>query len=98
MYSTANGRISRSLFIGEPGLNKYDREQFVVGYEIAHELNDTWTLKQNARYADLDDRYVAPLHGYSFGPNPVTGANDFSYQADRFRGGLGAAQPGLRHR
>lgn len=84
VYSTANGRISRSLFIGEPGLNKYDREQFVVGYEIAHELNDTWPLKQNARYADLDDRYVAPLHGYSFGPNPVTGANDFSYQADRF--------------
>lgn len=84
VYGTANGRISRSLFIGEPGLNKYDREQFVVGYEIAHELNDIWTLKQNARYADLNDRYVAPLHGYAFGPNPVTGANDSSYQANRY--------------
>lgn len=80
VYSTPNGRISRSLFIGEPGLNDYDREQFVVGYEIAHELDDIWTLKQNARYAYVDDRYIAPLHGYSFLTNPVTGLNDRSYQ------------------
>lgn len=80
VYRTANGRISRSLFLGEPSVNKYDREQFVVGYEIAHELNDVWTLKQNARYADVNDRYVAPLHGYSFEPNPNTGVDDGSYQ------------------
>ncbi|OLU26321.1 TonB-dependent siderophore receptor [Pseudomonas sp. PA15(2017)] len=80
VYRTPRGRISRNLFIGEPSLNKYDREQFVVGYEIAHELNDTWTLKQNARYADVDDLYIAPLHGYSFEPNPNTGVDDGSYQ------------------
>lgn len=80
LYNTANGRISRSLFIGEPDVNKYDREQVVVGYEIAHELNDVWTLKQNARYAYVDDRYVAPLHGYAFPTNPVTGLDDRSYQ------------------
>jgi len=80
VYRTANGRISRSLFLGEPNVNKYDREQFVLGYEISHELNDVWTLKQNARYAQLNDRYIAPLHGYSFEPNPVTGADDESRQ------------------
>ncbi|MCO8166414.1 TonB-dependent siderophore receptor [Pseudomonas sp. 21LCFQ02] len=80
LYSTPQGRISRSLFIGEPGVNKYDREQFVVGYEIAHDLNEVWTLKQNARYAYVDDRYTAPLHGYAFPTNPVTGLNDRSYQ------------------
>lgn len=80
VYRNANGRISRSLFLGEPGVNKYDREQFVVGYEITHELNDVWTLKQNARYADVNDRYVAPLHGYAFLPNPATGIDDGSYQ------------------
>ncbi|GAB7533232.1 TonB-dependent siderophore receptor [Pseudomonas sp. 3A(2025)] len=80
LYNTPNGRISRSLFIGEPGVNKYDREQFVVGYEAAFELNDIWTLRQNARYAYVDDRYTAPLHGYAFPTNPVTGLNDRSYQ------------------
>jgi iron complex outermembrane receptor protein len=74
-----NGKYSRSTFFGEPGLNKYNREQFVVGYEASHELNDIWTLKQTARYAQVDDQYVDTLHGYGFIPNPVTGANDQRY-------------------
>ncbi|WP_371351288.1 hypothetical protein, partial [Salmonella sp. M265] len=51
VFSTPNGRIKRSTFIGEPGLNSYDRDQFVVGYEFSHEFNDVWTFKQNTRYA-----------------------------------------------
>lgn len=74
-----NGKLSRHLFFGEPDLNKYERDQFVVGYEISHELNDVWTLKQNARYASVDDRYVDPLHGYGFVANPTTGINDQRY-------------------
>ncbi|WP_273660893.1 TonB-dependent siderophore receptor, partial [Pseudomonas aeruginosa] len=79
VFSTPNGRIKRSTFIGEPGLNSYDRDQFVFGYEFSHELNDVWTFKQNTRYAYLDDQYVAPLHGYRFVPNPNTGADDRRY-------------------
>lgn len=78
-FSSPNGKIKRSRFIGEPGVNAYDREQFVLGYEFSHELNDTWTLRQNTRYAYVDDQYVAPLHGYGFVANPVTGANDQRY-------------------
>ncbi|MBN0245604.1 TonB-dependent siderophore receptor, partial [Pseudomonas aeruginosa] len=63
VFSTPNGRIKRSTFIGEPGLNSYDRDQFVLGYEFSHEFNDVWTFKQNTSYAYLDDQYVAPLHG-----------------------------------
>ncbi|MBT2296176.1 TonB-dependent siderophore receptor [Pseudomonas fluorescens] len=74
-----NGKYSRSTFFGEPGLNKYNREQFVVGYEASHELNNVWTLKQTARYAQVDDQYVDTLHGYGFIANPVTGANDQRY-------------------
>ncbi len=79
VFSTPNGRIKRSTFIGEPGLNSYDRDQFVLGYEFSHEFNDVWTFKQNTRYAYIDDQYVAPLHGYNFVPNPNTGANDQRY-------------------
>ena len=79
VFSTPNGRIKRSTFIGEPGLNSYDRDQFVLGYEFSHEFNDVWTFKQNTRYAYIDDQYVAPLHGYRFVPNPNTGADDRRY-------------------
>mgnify|MGYP002040826834 FL=1 len=55
VFANPNGKIDRDLFLGEPGVNAYDRDQFVVGYEFSHRLNDVWTLKQNARYADVDD-------------------------------------------
>ncbi|HDS1736499.1 TonB-dependent siderophore receptor [Pseudomonas sp. BP8] len=79
VFSSPQGRIKRSTFIGEPDLNSYDREQFSVGYELSYALNDIWTLRQNTRYASVDDRYVAPLHGYRFVTNPQTGANDQRY-------------------
>lgn len=79
VFNTTNGRIKRNRFIGEPDLNSYDRDQFVLGYEINHVINDTWTFKQNARYAYVDDRYVAPLHGYRFVANPATGIEDQRY-------------------
>lgn len=79
VFGSPQGRIKRSTFIGEPGLNSYDRDQFSIGYEASYVLNDTWTLKQNTRYASVDDRYVAPLHGYRFVTNPQTGANDQRY-------------------
>ncbi|GAA0284945.1 TonB-dependent siderophore receptor [Pseudomonas rhodesiae] len=79
LWANPNGKIKRDVFIGEPGVNQYNREQYVLGYEISHRLNETWTLKQNARYAEVDDRYTAPLHGYRFVANPVTGVQDQRY-------------------
>ncbi|WP_437880288.1 TonB-dependent siderophore receptor [Pseudomonas sp. LRF_L74] len=78
-FDSPNGKIKRSRFIGDPDTNAFDREQFVIGYEFSHELNDTWTLRQNSRYAYVDDHYVAPLHGYGFVANPLTGENDQSH-------------------
>lgn len=79
VFRNPNGKIDRDLFLGEPGVNAYDRQQYVLGYEFSHRLNDVWTLKQNARYADVDDHYRAPLHGYRFVTNPRTGLDDQRY-------------------
>lgn len=79
LFPNPNGKIDRDLFLGEPGVNDYDRTQYVLGYEFAHQLNNTWLIKQNARYAYVDDHYVAPLHGYRFVTNPVTGIDDMRY-------------------
>ncbi|MBK4999729.1 TonB-dependent siderophore receptor [Pseudomonas sp. S31] len=73
-----NGHISRNRFIGEPNYASYDRDQFSVGYELSHTLNDVWSLKQNARYAYVDDRFVSVLHGYEFIISPTTGLNNQS--------------------
>lgn len=58
---TADGvRIPRDLFYGEPDFDDYDRQQAMIGYELEHEINGDWTVRQNARYAgvSLDESYV----------------------------------------
>jgi iron complex outermembrane receptor protein len=49
LISNPNGRLPRSRFAGEPGWDMFDREQWSVGYELAHKLNEAWTFRQNLR-------------------------------------------------
>ncbi len=44
-------RIPRSFNIQDPVNNVYRRTQYNVGYEFEHVFNDTWTFRQNLRYA-----------------------------------------------
>ncbi len=52
-----NGRAPIDLFTGEPDVDRYDREEYSVGWLAEHHLGDDWVLRQNARlYAsELDD-------------------------------------------
>lgn len=45
------GRISTDRFVGDPDFDKYDVEQWTLGYQFEHHLNDIWTFRQNARYS-----------------------------------------------
>lgn len=48
---TVSGRkISTSFFTGEPSFNTFDREEYGIGYEFEHRFNDTFKVRQNARY------------------------------------------------
>jgi iron complex outermembrane receptor protein len=47
-------RIPRSLNVGDPGLNTFQRSQAFAGYEFEHALDSTWTLRQNLRYSFSD--------------------------------------------
>jgi len=53
-------RIPRNLNYGDPNFDTYDRRQAMVGYELEHDLDDTWTVRQNARLAGvaLDEQYL----------------------------------------
>lgn len=54
---TQYGRIDRDTFIGEPQWNVYDREQWALGYEFSHRLNDAWSFEQNLKYTHIESFY-----------------------------------------
>ncbi len=48
-----NGRISSTLFTGSPDFDRYEKEQWSLGYLFEHRFDDTWTVRQNLRYSHL---------------------------------------------
>ncbi|MGT2478196.1 TonB-dependent siderophore receptor [Methylobacterium oryzae CBMB20] len=60
-------RIPRSLNVGDAGFNTYQRDQAFIGYEFEHVFDDTWAVRQNARYAytqSYQNSYIGQL-GYA---------------------------------
>jgi iron complex outermembrane recepter protein len=63
-----NGDIPVSRFAGEPGFDKYQVDQVAVGYQLEHRFNETFTVRQNARYAYIhNDAELV----YGVGLNPA---------------------------
>jgi len=57
VLSNPNGKIPTNTFLGEPGYDHYNREQFAVGYAFEHRFNQHWSVRQNLRYADVSSDY-----------------------------------------
>jgi iron complex outermembrane receptor protein len=51
------GRIPTKLFVGDPGVDTFKREQEMLGYQFERNLSDSVTFRQNARYAHVDIAY-----------------------------------------
>jgi iron complex outermembrane recepter protein len=49
-----NGRISTSLYAGDPNFNRSTIESAAVGYQFEHRFSDVVTVRQNYRHAWLD--------------------------------------------
>ncbi|MDO9105481.1 MAG: TonB-dependent siderophore receptor [Methylovulum sp.] len=67
VLTNPNGKIPTNRFLGEPGYDGYDREQFAIGYALSHQFNKTFTARQNLRYADVDSRLQGAFPFNSFG-------------------------------
>lgn len=53
-----NGRtVPNDFYEGEPSLEEFDREQMMLGYQLEHRFNDTWSARQNLRYMKTDVQY-----------------------------------------
>lgn len=59
------GKIDRKLFTSDTTIDSFERDQSMIGYEFEHSFNETFTVRQKARYAHLDSTYsVAYGNGY----------------------------------
>lgn len=51
------GKIPTSFFVGDPNVDKFTREQEMLGYLFERNLTDDLTFRQNARFAHIDLTY-----------------------------------------
>ena len=42
------------LFTGDPNYDKFEQEQFRIGYQFEHRFNDALKVRQNLRYGEVD--------------------------------------------
>lgn len=49
--------IPRDFNVSDPSYNQSWREQTMIGYEFEHQPDDSFTLRQNARYATIKQKY-----------------------------------------
>ena len=48
-----NGKISPTLFTGDPNFDHYKKTEWSVGYALEHQLDSVWTVRQKLRYMHL---------------------------------------------
>lgn len=54
LENTPFGRVPRGTNLGEPGYDRREVTQLSLGYELEHEVSDTWRFQQNLRYSEFD--------------------------------------------
>jgi len=79
------GQIPRDVFLGDPDWGSSERDFYAVGYEFEHRFDETWTVRQNLRYAASDQHMDLVLvnPAFAYGPpgttlNRVTAISDDS--------------------
>ena len=49
------GEVSRSINLGEPDFNEYNRDQYGVGFELSHAFSDVLQFDANFKYSDYSE-------------------------------------------
>lgn len=70
----SNGQyIANDAFLGEPGWNRFDRNQYLIGSFLEQDIGDSLKLRNNTRYTHLDTLYrVVVLSGNTLTTCPTT--------------------------
>lgn len=62
-----NGKVPTSFHSGDPNFDSFRPTQKAISYFLDHRVNDTWELRQNARYGTIDLEYDS-LYGTGLDP------------------------------
>lgn len=55
LYALPNGeKLSPSTNFGLPESDEFDKTQVSLGYQLSHQINDTWAFNQNFNYSYVD--------------------------------------------
>lgn len=84
LYPLNGHKVDPSTNYGDPAHDKFNRDQVNLGWELKHELNDTWSYKQTANFQYLNE--LARISAmYSQNPNPSYPWNNgaLPYQVNR---------------
>ncbi len=73
-----NGRLSQSLYLGNPNYDRIKREQFTAGYAFEHRFDEMLTFRQNFRFVQTDNDLLTsaiarPSNSLATGNDPRTG-------------------------
>jgi iron complex outermembrane receptor protein len=66
-----NGRIPVDFYDGEPGYERFRREQHAISSFFARDLGDGWAFRQNLRYMQTSTSYRS-VYSYGLEPDLVT--------------------------
>lgn len=54
LTSNPHGDIDRSLFVGEPDYDYFDRDQWAAGSLFEYRINDKWAVRNTLRYSSIE--------------------------------------------
>ena len=74
--ANSNGSTSPATWVGSKSWSTFDRDVLMFGYKINHEINNSWSFLQNARYLDASLLQENTYHG---GVPTPSGSWDFNY-------------------
>lgn len=76
------GQIPWSRNLGEPGYNRFQREQYGVGYDFAHEFSDMLILRQNMKYFSADTDILQVYGAGLQADNRTVNRNNFPFKEE----------------
>lgn len=82
------GQLGPSTYIGEPGWDKYDREQSALTAELKHRFNSNWSLSAVARYVDAETNTREHWANIGYAPDASGNIGRTAYQIDKSTQGL----------
>ena len=75
-----NGRPRASTFLGEPGLAAFKSPQTQIGYQVAHRVGDSLTVRQKFRRTNYES--YGPLVSAFFGSDDLHTIDRFAFDYD----------------